>query len=121
VRPHGERSSGGEEQQREEAARKLPQADRVAYYQLATASGALRVAAVGRSADGLRAVLLRLDELRPLDGELRWALARLRSAFRTFLRDSNLGKAALAATDAVNRRLARYVRRHAPAGVLVPD
>jgi hypothetical protein len=93
----------------------------VAYYQLATASGALRVAAATRRIAGLEAVVRRLEVLRPVDGDLRAARGGLRPAIRAFLRDPRSRKAALAATDVVNRRLARYVRRHAPAGALVPD
>jgi hypothetical protein len=112
---------GGEEQDREAAAGKLPEADRIAYYQLATASGTLRVAAVTRRHGGLGPVVRRLAALRPLDADLRAARSTLVAAVRAFGRKHASSKPALSATDAVNRLLVRYVRRHVSAGVLVPD
>jgi hypothetical protein len=128
---------GGEEAQREAAAKGLRTEDRVAYYQLATTAGVLRTEAAlarrgrsgtGTSSDGaLRAARARLRLLRPRDATLARLRAPLGSAIDAFLRASpgaprrTAARPAIAASAAVDAGLRRYVVRHQAQGTLVPD
>ena len=128
---------GGEEAEREAAAKKVPAEDRVAYYQLATTAGILRTEAAlaqrgrsgtGTSGDGaLRAGRARLVLLQPRDATLARLGAPLGSAIDVFLRASPgaarraAARPALAASSAVDTGLRGYVVRHQAQGALVPD
>src|SRR4051812_17829414 len=122
-----------EEGERGEAAGRINSADRVAYYQLATAAGLIRgnAAAVAQSAssppragDGeLRSSAARVARLTPHDGVLK--LVKVRVA--RLLRAANAGfgradaRAALHELRAIDRALNRYVRYREPAqAALVP-
>jgi hypothetical protein len=133
----GDREKGGEEAEREAAAKKLPTEDRVAYYQLATTAGILRTEAAlsqrgrsgaGTSSDGaLRAGRARLVVLRPRDTTLADLRTPLASAIDSFLRAPpgtarrSAARSALAASAAVDTGLRRYLVRHRAQGTLVPD
>jgi hypothetical protein len=130
-------AGGGEEAEREAAAKKVPAEDRVAYYQLATTAGILRTEAAlaqrgrsgtGTSGDGaLRAGRARLVLLQPRDATLARLGAPLRSAIDAFLRASPgaarraAARPALAASSAVDTGLRSYVTHHQAQGALVPD
>ena len=140
---HAERAKGdqtqggGEEAEREAAARQLPAEDRVAYYQLATTAGILRTEAAlaqrgrtgtGTSSDGaLHAGRARLAVLRPRDATLARLRGPLAGAVDVFRRASpgvarrSAAPAALNAAAAVDAGLRRYVVRHGAQGQLVPD
>jgi hypothetical protein len=128
--------TGGEEAQREAAARRLATEDRIAYYQLATTAGILRTEAAlaergrsgtGTSSDGaLRAGRTRLDALRPRDATLAGLRVPLAGAVDAFLRAPPGGsrraasRAALASVAAIDAGLRRYFVGHSTQGALVP-
>ncbi|HEV7363433.1 MAG TPA: hypothetical protein VGN71_03510 [Solirubrobacteraceae bacterium] len=119
------RGQRGEEAEREAAKAKLPAADRIAFYQLATATGLLRAsasaAARGRAAGApigaqLTAAAARVATLRPRDR----ALAALRDRLTAALQ-LGPGRASLAATTALVAGLQRYARSRPEYQALVPD
>ena len=129
-RDHGAR---GEEAEQEAAKAKLPAADRIAFYQLATTIGMLRTqaaaAAAGRpggaAADGrLASAAARVTELRPRNGALTALRDRLAAALRSRPGpDANraAGRATLAATSELIAGLQRYARTRPEYQALLPD
>lgn len=138
-REPAEELEGASEEEREaaeraEAAEHVPEADRVAYYQLATIAGQLRARAAtvvsggeprgeaGRAA--LAAARERLAGLDPLDeglGEVRGLLREL-SALAGGPIDRGEAARLLDRLPRVERALDRYLRERAPANAsLLPD
>lgn len=119
--------------ERADAAAEIPEADRVAYYQLATASGLLRARALAQrrgdpippdSTDpALRATQKRLDQLGPADHGLSYLDGRLAVGIGAVLHSPDGAGAgvALRAVDRVNRELRDYVHREPLIAVLAPD
>jgi hypothetical protein len=117
----------------------VPDADRIAYYQLATTTGTLRVAvssaAAGRARGvprgdlaALRAADRRLRALAPRNPALRTTLAVLRPRVRRVARVRPGGRLprraaldALAATTRTSNELRGYLRRHPALAAKVPD
>jgi hypothetical protein len=117
----------------------VPTADRIAYYQLATTTGTLRVAvssaAAGRARGvprgdlaALRAADRRLRALAPRDPALRTTLAVLRPRVRRVARLRPAARLprraavdALAATTRTSNELRGYLRRHPALAAKVPD
>ena len=131
TQPSGE---AAQEHAAEEAARQIPQRDRDAYYQIATASGYLRSAAASAAAGdkppanatpaALARARHRVAGVRPEDRGLR----RLRARMLVLLSDPDagpLGRAAgrrvLHELRAFNARLSHYLRREPAAQALLPD
>jgi len=121
-----ERDQRGEEAQREAARAKLPAADRIAFYQLATTTGFLRgsafAAARGRAAGPpidaqLTAAEGRVAALRPRDRALAALRDRLAAALRARLTPGGL----LRETSALIAGLQRYARSRPEYQALVPD
>jgi hypothetical protein len=121
-----------EEEEAAQAASQIPEADRVAYYQLATAAGTLRVNAavvshgdIGEPARGeLRGATQRVRQAKPEDEDL----LRIRHGVLDLLgREMQSGFDRRAARDVLDRLLVvhamldAYVRDHPVAGALVPD
>jgi len=110
---------------------------RTAYFDLATASAALRGAAAVEGVDGRRpssravaqltGTARLLQGLSPADPLLRSIADQLSAAIGAFMRaqarDSlrQAGRAGLSATDSVNRRLARYIAGHPRAAPVIPE
>jgi hypothetical protein len=134
----GEKSTpSGHVQRGESEARKIPAADRTAFYAVATVSGSLRLsvapAAIGQAkrlhdTRGLVAARQRLAALRPRNRQL----AVLRTKLRAALADAvqpirgpdavrRVARSALRATDLINAGLRSYVRRHPAAAALIPE
>jgi hypothetical protein len=132
-----EAEAGLSEEQREEAehaaaAAQIPEADRIAYYQLATSSGLLRSFAIstrrgvrpppGAGEAELRAAARRVATLEPGDENLDRLARRLHAALLAALRANAGDSVALIETsDAVNAGLERFVKRNPAATILVPD
>jgi hypothetical protein len=133
----GQRTSGGEEAEREAALARLAPDDRVAYYQLATTTGILRAQAalaqrghpaVGATSDtALLAGRARLATLRPRDANLGRLRGTLAAAVDAFLRAGG-AKArraaagpALSAAARVDADLRRYLERHRAQALLIPE
>jgi hypothetical protein len=121
-----------EESERAEAADRVPEADRLAYYQLATGSGLLRAWAqavssgqqppAGADDAELRAAERRLAELDAEDPGLERLVARLiRALRRASGRDRSEAKRLVSESDAINAGLQRYVRRNPVISILLPD
>lgn len=122
-----------EEAEKAEAAEQIPEADRIAYYQLATGSGLLRAwaQAVARgdepppqaSGAKLRAAQQRLADLEDAeDASLDRLVNRLLRAIRRATgRDQALAEELIAESDAINKGLQRYVRRTPVVSILLPD
>jgi hypothetical protein len=122
-----------EEAEKEAAAEAIPEADRIAYYQIATGSGLLRAWAQAvergeqpppRSGDAeLRAAehrLARLEDaenpdLDELADQLLAALRRARG------RDPELAAQLVAESDEINKGLQSYVRQTPVVSILLPD
>ncbi|HEY8638241.1 MAG TPA: hypothetical protein VIL64_03280 [Solirubrobacteraceae bacterium] len=111
---HGRAKGGGESASE--------RADARAYYVVATSSGMLRAEAATlvvrhRRLDRYRRkdIARRLAAVAPRDRDLRAARAALRAAL------DSPPRAALRATSAVNRILARYAKRHPEVVGLLPD
>lgn len=129
--------AAGEEAEREEAARGLPAADRVAYYQVATAVGDLRRRAAlvslrrrgARQADAVvRSKIPRLRRLRPSDPALRRlrdrTLAAARRALASRRRGADARRAArrqLTTADRLSASLDDLVHSDPRFSALVPD
>lgn len=122
---HPKRSERGEEAEREAAKAKLPAADRIAFYQLATTIGLLRTSAsvAARGArpgaaldDQLAAARGRIAALRPRNRSLAALRDRLGAALRL-----PPGPASLSATTALIAGLQRYARTRPEYQALVPD
>jgi hypothetical protein len=113
-----------DEQEREakehrEELRSVPARDRIAYYQLATTAGLLRVRLVpGARANRstIRSAVGRIEPVAPRDRTLRRARGRLLAALRT----GRTGPVLDAITD-VDGEVALYARRHPAVAGLVPD
>jgi hypothetical protein len=121
-----------EQSERAEAAEQVPEADRIAYYQVATGSGLLGAwaqavssgqeppASAGRAE--LRAAKRRLDDLDAEDPGLGRLVARLRRAIhRASGGDRAEARQLASESDAINAGLQRYVRRTPVISILLPD
>jgi len=111
----------------------VPPADRSAYFEIATASGALRGSAapvaLGRAgrihAGAIEAARRRVAAAAPSDPQLAALKARLIAASSAALdqradaRRTAIG--AVAATDSINAGLRRYAERHPAVAGLIPD
>jgi len=129
--------AGDEDAEREQAARGLPAADRVAYFQVATSIGAMRgrasLVATGRSgarqADAVvKATIPRLRNLRPRNARLvrlrDRALGLARRSADSPLRGASARRDAdrqLAEVDRLSRSLDSLVRSDPRFSALVPD
>jgi hypothetical protein len=123
----------GEEAERADQLKKIPDGDRVAFYQLGTTIGLLRErAAAGARGTPVRpsldaelsAAAPRVRALRPSDGRLTVVRDRLESALahRPDARSSRSeARAALAASGALIASLQRYARTRPEYQALVPD
>jgi hypothetical protein len=125
----------GEEQEAAEAAKQIPEADRVAYYQLATTAGLLRIRAVAALKGNprpasvgpveLRAASRRVAATAPEDKGLRLSRGEVLDLL-SLERDTSLSRleahVVLDRLDTLHRVLDRYVRKRQPeqAGLL-PD
>lgn len=107
----------------------LSPADRVAYYQIATTSGLLRARAAsvmagqrGTTRSSLTAGRARLALIRPKSGALRALRGQLTGAIDALLRHEtrSAAKAAMRATDRINKGLESYSKGKAVRAVL-PD
>jgi hypothetical protein len=123
-----------EQCEKQQVAKKIPSADRIAYYQLATTAGLLRSSAIA-TARGLPAPVragraevaaarARVAQLDPRDRGLRRVQRQLRRLLDQEAR--GLGRAdadrALGVLGRIDAQLNRYVRRREPAqAALVPD
>jgi hypothetical protein len=137
---HSEAEAGSEHEresrEKREAAKGIPAADQVAYYQLAVGSGLLRAAAVeaeggralrGRRRAELRDVRRRVEALAPGDRGLVRARRDLLPEVRRLLDASSASRRraavrrVLSTCDAVNVRLRRFLRENPGIGASVPD
>jgi hypothetical protein len=114
-----EADTGLSEEQREQSERaavadQVPEADRLAYYQVATASGLLRAWAQAVSSG-------REPPARAGDAELRDAEQRLAELDAEDPGLERLAGRLLSESDAINAGLQRYVRRNPVISVLLPD
>jgi hypothetical protein len=121
-----------EEAEREQAAEQVPEADRLAYYQVATSSGLLRAWAQAvsrgeqppeRAGDAkLRAAERRLAELDAEDPGLDRLVNRLLRALRGATgHDPAQARRLVRESDAVNAGLQRYLKRTPVISILIPD
>lgn len=117
----------------------VPAADRIAYYQVATTTGTLRLLvsgpAVGRprairrgEAARLRAAGARLRMLAPRDATLKRALTALQPGVARVVRAKvgtplprDVARKALATTDRTSRELKSFARRHPAIAGTLPD
>jgi hypothetical protein len=117
--------AGSEEKERQRATRGIPEADRVAFYQLSTISGIVRTEALahrpGTSAR-LGQAIPRLARIRPRDRLLK-GLRRDLVGAASGLRERRRGARgrAIRICDRVAHGLRRYTHREPGAGALVPD
>jgi hypothetical protein len=127
---HEGEAKGSEEQELQEAQKRIPKADRVAYFQIATTSGLLRTRAaelarglpVSVGTAKLRAARARVARSRPRAATL--VLARrieLTALFAALTGGASRARAVLAQVERVNAQLHRFDRRNAASGALVPD
>jgi hypothetical protein len=125
-----ERGRGGEEEAARRAIEKLPAADRLGFYQLATVEGLIRSRAVVASGRGRLRVSYpdvadarrRLAALSPRDPALARARVQLvRVMAAVAARRPGAPRAALRVADAAYLNLERYQHRHPEVVGLVPD
>lgn len=139
-KPHAHPQRGADpDQEGGRHVRGVTGADQLAYYQLATTTGTLRLvtsgAAIGRpqrfrrrDARALRLAAQRLGRLAPRDPKLKRALVLLRPSVTRIAR-ARVGKSihkvearrALAAAERSTRLLRAFTRRHPGLGSLLPD
>jgi hypothetical protein len=133
----GERTGEEAEQGQSEALNKIPEGDRTAFFQLATAIGTLRAraapVAVGTSpqlenAAPLRAARAQVAKLRPADPQLVQLRAQLLPLLARFTKAPESGagatraaKAAIADADRIEAGLRAYTQRTPAIGGAIPD
>jgi hypothetical protein len=124
----------GEEQDAAQAAKQIPEADRVAYYQVATSAGLLRIADVSilkgtprplaASDSKLRAAQERVAATRPRDKSL-FRARRAVLGLLHYVRSQNLNheeaRWVLRRLHRTHAKLNRFVRKTPGASSLVPD